>query len=297
MKAKAITEAFYARPPQRSYFIGCSSGGYEGLMEGQRFPADYDGIVSGMPANHWTRLMAGDFDATLATFKGGVNNLPPSALSLMHRKVLSMCDGKDGVVDGVLEDPRRCAFDPAILACKGNEEAETCLTPAQVEAARRVYRGLKDPTTGEQLYPGLAPGSEPFWPNRDVANPFSIPIAHYRWLVFADPKWDWKGFDFADADGLPGTQEGRGEVRADSERDRSRPHRFPAARRKAAAVPDLACLASGWAPSAIRRLLLRERLRARIKAIGRSNATVPDRFRPNRSLLSRYPYRPTLPKR
>ena len=85
LKAKAITEAFYAKAPERSYFIGCSSGGYEGLMEAQRFPDDYDGIVAGMPANNWTRLMAGDFDATLAVFKDGVNNLPTTALGLLHR--------------------------------------------------------------------------------------------------------------------------------------------------------------------------------------------------------------------
>jgi feruloyl esterase len=198
LKAKAVTEAFYAKPPRLAYFIGCSSGGYEGLMEAQRFPADYDGIVAGMPANNWTRLMAGDFDATLAVFKGGVNNLPPSALGVLHRAVLASCDSKDGVVDGVLEDPRRCALDPATLSCQAGQESGTCLTPAQVEAARRVYGGLKDPNTGAQLYPGLAPGSEPFWPNRDPANPFPIPVAHYKWLVFADPNWDWKSFEFSD---------------------------------------------------------------------------------------------------
>jgi feruloyl esterase len=198
VKAKAITEAFYAKPPQRAYFIGCSSGGYEGLMAAQRFPGDYDGIVAGMPANNWTRLMAGDLDATLAVFKGGVNNLPPPALGLLHRAALASCDTTDGVVDGVLEDPRRCAFDPAVLSCQANQAPATCLTPAQVEAARRVYGGLKDPKTGVQLYPGLVPGSEPFWPNRDVSNPFPIPIAHYKWLVFGDPTWDWKTFDFSD---------------------------------------------------------------------------------------------------
>jgi feruloyl esterase len=61
-----------------------------------------------------------------------------------------------------------------------------------------VYGGLKDPQTGAQIYPGLAPGSEPFWPNRDPANPFPIPVAHYKWLVFADPNWDWKSFEFSD---------------------------------------------------------------------------------------------------
>ena len=198
LKAKAITEAFYAKAPERSYFIGCSSGGYEGLMEAQRFPDDYDGIVAGMPANNWTRLMAGDFDATLAVFKEGVNNLPTTALGLLHRGALAACDGKDGVVDGVLDDPRQCAFDPASLSCKAGQSADTCLSAAQVDAARRVYGGLKDPTTGTQLYPGLVPGSEQFWPNRDIANPFPIPIAHYKWLVFADPNWDWTSFDFSD---------------------------------------------------------------------------------------------------
>ena len=72
------------------------------------------------------------------------------------------------------------------------------ITSRQIEAARRVYGGLKDPMTGAQLYPGLAPGSEPFWVNRDPASPFPIPISHYKWLVFRDPEWDWKTFDFSD---------------------------------------------------------------------------------------------------
>jgi feruloyl esterase len=67
-----------------------------------------------------------------------------------------------------------------------------------VAAAKRVYRGAVDPRSGRPLYPGLAPGSEPFWPHRDPASPFSIPIAHYKWLVFADPNWDWRTFDASD---------------------------------------------------------------------------------------------------
>jgi feruloyl esterase len=196
--AKAIVGAFYGKPPERSYFVGCSSGGYEGLMEAQRFPADYDGIVAGAPANNWTRLMAGDFDGVLAVLKDPASNLPPSALGALYRGVLASCDGADGVTDGVLDDPGRCTFDPATLHCPAGQTSGACLTPAQAEAARRVYRGLKDPTTGAQLYPGLARGSEPFWPHRDSANPFPIPIAHFKWLVFADPNWDWRTFDFTD---------------------------------------------------------------------------------------------------
>jgi feruloyl esterase len=195
--AKALVHAFFGKEPQRSYFIGCSSGGYEGLMAAQRYPADYDAIVAGAPANNWTRLMAGDFDAVLAVLKEPASNLPTSALGLLYRAVIAACDGADGVSDGVLEDPRECRFDPGTLQCGANESADTCLTPAQVTAARRVYNGVKDPTNGAQLYPGLAPGSEPFWPHRDPANPFPIPIAHYKWLVFADANWDWRSFDFA----------------------------------------------------------------------------------------------------
>ena len=99
----------------------------------------------------------------------------------------------------MIDDPRRCRFDPGTLACAGDQPSPTCLTKPQVEAARRVYRGLTDPKTGAQLYPGLAPGSEPFWPHRDRANPFPIPLSHYKWLVFADPDWDWRSFDFSDA--------------------------------------------------------------------------------------------------
>ena len=197
LKAKALVRAFYGKPANHAYWVGCSSGGYEGLMEAQRFPSDYDGIIAGAPANNWTRLMAGDFDATVAVLQKPESNLPLAALSLLHRGVLASCDARDGVNDGVLEDPRQCKFDPGTLQCAGGA-TENCLTAAQVEAARRVYRGVRDSRTGEQLYPGLAPGSEPFWPHRDAANPFPIPIAHYKWLVFANPEWDWKTFNPAE---------------------------------------------------------------------------------------------------
>ena len=196
MAAKPLVQAFYGKAPERSYFIGCSSGGYEGLMEAQRFPADYDGIVAGAPANNWTRLMAGDFDGVLAVLKNPASFLPPDALGLLYRGVLAACDRTDGVIDGVIDDPRRCTFDPASLSCSTRQDGSACLTEPQVEAARRIYSGLKDPVSGAQLYPGLARGSEPFWPHRDPANPFPIPLSHYKWLVFADPNWDWKTFDW-----------------------------------------------------------------------------------------------------
>ena len=113
VRARSLVQEFYGRPAERAYFIGCSSGGYEGLMAAQRFPSDYDGIVAGAPANNWTRLMAGDFDGVLAVLKDPASHLPPPALGLLHRAALAACDNRDGVADGVIEDPRRCPFDPA----------------------------------------------------------------------------------------------------------------------------------------------------------------------------------------
>jgi feruloyl esterase len=197
LKAKALVNAFYGKPPERSYWFGCSSGGYEGLQEAQRFPADYDAILAAAPANNFTKLMAGDFDATLAVLKDPASNLPASALGVLYRGMLAACDAGDGVSDGVVENPRRCRFDPAALQCTANQKPDTCLSAAQVEAAKRVYRGAVEPKGGARIYPGLSFGSEPFWPNRDPGNPFPIPISYYKWLVFADPMWDWRSFDWA----------------------------------------------------------------------------------------------------
>jgi len=198
LKAKDLTQVFYGKAPDRSYFIGCSSGGYEGLMEAQRYPADYDAIVAGAPANNFTRLMAGDFDWTLAALQDPASALTLPALSLLHRRTIAACDASDGVQDGVLEDPRQCKFDPGTLACAAGQDPATCLTGPQIEAVRRIYAGPKHPTTGETLYPGLARGSEPFWVMREASAPFPIPISYFKWLVFSDPAWDWKTFKFTD---------------------------------------------------------------------------------------------------
>ena len=197
-KGKALATAFYGKAPSHSYWMGCSSGGYQGLMEAQRFPADYDGIVAGAPANNFTRLMAGDFELTLALNKDTAAMFPRPKLALMHDAILAACDALDGVVDGVLEDPRRCGFDPASLRCAPGQDATKCLTDTEVEQARRVYTGLRHPTTGWVIYPGLSPGSEPAWiAVLNAAAPFPIAISYYKWLAFADSTWNWKTFDFS----------------------------------------------------------------------------------------------------
>jgi len=198
VKGKAITQAFYGRPARYAYFIGCSTGGKQGLTEAQRFPADYDGIVATAPANNWIRLMAGDFAPSRAAAVDSAGRLPQAVRRILHGAALRACDASDGVADSLITNPAQCTFDPATVQCPaGAESAGTCPTAAQVRAARTMYDGLRDPT-GQKVWPGLPPGSEPFWgPLTNPTNPFPIAISYYRWVVFGDPNWDWKAFDLA----------------------------------------------------------------------------------------------------
>jgi feruloyl esterase len=195
VKAKAVTEAYYAKAPARAYWNGCSSGGKQGLKEAQMFPRDYDGIVAGAPANYWTHLMAGDLWPSVVTLKDPAASLPPAKLQVLHRAALAACDNLDGVEDGLLENPARCRFDPATVQC-GDGAQDNCLTAAQVEAARKIYGGARSPRTSKQVFPGMPPGSELVWTALAGPKPFGIPLSHFRHVVFNDPDWDFLSLDF-----------------------------------------------------------------------------------------------------
>ena len=122
--------------------------------------------------------------------------IPKEKYALIHKAVLDACDALDGVKDGVLEDPRRCHFDPGILLCKDADTA-VCLTAPQVEAARKIYAGPKNPHTGQQVFPGLAIGSELTWAAlAGGPDPFAIADSHFKYLVFKNPNWDFRTLNF-----------------------------------------------------------------------------------------------------
>ncbi len=148
--AKAITAAYYSNAPKYSYWNGCSTGGRQALAEAQRFPADYDGIISGDPANYVTGTQGAQVWTNVISRKNEANYIPPSKYPAIHQAVLDQCDALDGVKDGVLENPRRCKFDPRVLECKG-ADSPSCLTAPQVEMARQIYAGPGN-------FPGLEPG-------------------------------------------------------------------------------------------------------------------------------------------
>ena len=196
VKGKAITEAYYSKAPERSYWNGCSSGGKQGLKEAQKFPRDYDGIAAGAPANYWTHLMIGDLWPAAATLKNPAGHLSASKLEIMHKAALQACDNLDGVKDGLIENPMRCQFDPSVLLCK-DAETEGCLTAPQVEAAKKIYDGARNQRTGKQIFPGMPPGSELVWGAlAGGPAPFNIPISHFRDVVFKNKEWDFKTLDF-----------------------------------------------------------------------------------------------------
>ena len=186
--AKAVATAYYGGRPARAYFNGCSTGGRQALTEAQRFPADYDGIVAGAAANYPTHLQGAQVWTTEITNQND-GYIPPAKYPLIHNAVLEACDALDGLKDRVLEDPRRCHFDPRAIACKG-ADAPTCLTPAQVEVARKIYAG-----PGATIFPGLERGSELGWATLSGPKPMALANETYQYLVFKNPKWDYLTFD------------------------------------------------------------------------------------------------------
>ena len=196
VKAKAIIAAYYGRPPELSYFNGCSAGGKQGLTEAQLFPGDYNGIIAGAPANNWTHLMAQLVWVAQAVHKDEASYIPPEKYQALHEAALAACDARDGVKDGVIEDPTKCKFDPKAIQCKGGD-GPSCLTAPQVEAARKIYSALKNPRTKQEISPGFEPGSESGW-GQVMAGPAPSPLGTdlFKFVVFKNPDWDYKTLNF-----------------------------------------------------------------------------------------------------
>ena len=201
LKAKAIVAAYYGHAPKLSYWNGCSTGGRQGLKEAQQFVEDYDGIVAGAPANFFTHLSAQYVWIGQAIHDNPAALIPSSKLPMIHAAVVRACDALDGVKDGILEDPRRCDFDPKALECKG-ADGPTCLTAPQADLVRRVYSPSINPRTKQQVYPGLTRGSELSWGfgiGHVVAQPPPLATGVFKYALLQDAGWDYAKFDF-DAD-------------------------------------------------------------------------------------------------
>jgi len=188
--AKTLVTAHYDARPSRSYFNSCSTGGRQALIEAQRYPEDFDGIVAGDPSWDQMRLYAARVWLNTYVNRSPAAVIPPAKYPMMHEAVLARCDALDGVKDGVLEDPSRCAFDFAALTCRGDDRPD-CLTKDQVETAKAMTSPIRDPKSGAVLHPGrYYPGSELGWGG--VAGPSPSGESHegMRKIVFS-PDWDY----------------------------------------------------------------------------------------------------------
>ncbi|SFV00516.1 tannase/feruloyl esterase family alpha/beta hydrolase [Pseudoduganella namucuonensis] len=208
--AKAVTKAYYAAAPAYSYFSGCSTGGYQGLMEAQRYPEDFDGIIAGAPGNNRTALtLAFLWNYHVNHRPGEVTPiLPQTKLPMITAAAVQACDALDGVKDGVINDPQACRFDPAALLCKAGDEAG-CLTGEQVEVVRKLYAGPVDARNGKRIYPGYPVGSEGITVGEDDAHPGwsnywanhkkpgePLRLDFFRHWVYNDANWDWRAFNW-----------------------------------------------------------------------------------------------------
>jgi feruloyl esterase len=196
---KATTKAFYGDAAQHSYFANCSNGGRQALMEAQRYPEDYDGILAGAPANYWTHLLLSALYDAQTTTLDPASYIPTSKIPTIAKAVNEACDAMDGVTDGVLNDPRQCHFDPAALLCKA-ADSDSCLTQPQVTALKKLYEGAHD-SKGKVLFPGFLPGGEdgqggwPLWitgqaPGKSLL--FAFGGGFFSDMVYDKADWDYK---------------------------------------------------------------------------------------------------------
>ena len=200
-KAKTLIRAFYGDPAKHSYFSGCSNGGRQALMEAQRYPDDYDGIIVGAPAADFTRTAA-LFASNLPAMADRASYVPASKYAAIESAVVAACDARDGAKDGVISEPTTCAFDPAVLLCR-DADSDSCLTAAQVATMRRVYAGLRS-ANAQNAFPGFVPGAESgpggwgLWVSGakpDSSLQYAFGTQFFKNMVYKDPSWDYHTFN------------------------------------------------------------------------------------------------------
>jgi feruloyl esterase len=196
VKAKSIIDAFYGSAPTLSIWNGCSQGGRQGIAEAVRYPADFDGIIAGAPAVNFINMHAGRVAMNRSVNATPAGVIPASKYPFIHQAVLAACDAKDGVADGVLENPGACSFDPKVLACSGSgQEDSACLSPAQIDSASRMYAGARHPSTKALVLPGLAPGAELGWSVLGGQQPLVLAVDAFKYVIMKDKSWEAARFN------------------------------------------------------------------------------------------------------
>ena len=202
--AKELIGMRYGNAPQYSYFLGCSNGGRQGLMEAQRFPDDYNGILAGAPASYWSHLVSSGLWDEQALLNDDASYIPAAKIPSIAKAVNAACDAQDGVSDGILNDPRKCNFKPETMLCK-NGDANDCLTQSQIIALKKIYDGAHD-KDGKKVFPGFLPGAEegeggwPLWitgPEKGKSLIGAFTHGYFANIVYEKREWTPKSADFS----------------------------------------------------------------------------------------------------
>ena len=187
---KQLIQAFYGRQPFFSYWNGCSTGGRQGLAMAQRYPEDYDGILSGAPAIHFDRFQAAMIWPPMVSSLENGGAVPSGKLTLATNAAVAACDGLDGVVDGILTDPRECHYDARHLIRKGCQSSDnTCLSKTEATAINKIWYGPTNKKGNKRLWYGEVRGTD--LSALAGPEPFPVAIQQPQYWVYFDPTWDW----------------------------------------------------------------------------------------------------------
>lgn len=209
---KAVIESYYGYYPRYSYFVGCSRGGGQAMMEAQRYPDDFDGIVAGAPAFNWAALAAEFVQNTQAVYPANLTDpvISSEHLRILQDEILKQCDMIDGIGDSILNNPGKCNFNfDALPLCPDDEAGKDCFTTAQIKAIKKIYNGID---LGNKIsYPGFPYGGEnksSGWrpwitgPNENAqksgypSSQAGFGIEVFKYLILQDPDWDYSTYDF-----------------------------------------------------------------------------------------------------
>lgn len=194
VNAKEIIRKFYGKAPDKSYWLGCSLGGIEGLIEAQNFPEDYDGMVIGAPPNPLLNFNAAQLWPIWLVNQNPAMKMTKAKFELVHNTVLTQCATATGQQQGFVEEPEKCTFEPKQLLCK-TEDNDSCLTQDQVTFMEKVYQGPVNPKTGDVIFKGPAKGSElEFMSFAEAPNKRALDL--FKYAVFENENWDWRTLDW-----------------------------------------------------------------------------------------------------
>jgi hypothetical protein len=204
LNALALIHDFYDKAPSHKYFSSCSDGGREALMEAQRYPTDYNGILAGDPANNWTGLLANGAQDLLALTASSASYIAASKLPAITAAVLARCN--KGVETGYLNNPPDCHFNPQAMLCKGSQ-SDSCLTQLQIATLNQLYRGTTA-ANGALVFPGLTPGSEAGggengWEGWLIGSApgrtgdAEYVQSYYADMVYQDAEWNYRDFNLS----------------------------------------------------------------------------------------------------